>query len=130
MLADWAQRSLYLCRRNARPMPLLPAVAMVLVVVSPLLSRVLAMTVSRRREYQADATAVALTRNPEGLARALEKIAASPFPLRTASRGTAHLFIVSPLRRRADERDGLWASLLGTHPPIAQRIALLRGTAR
>jgi len=130
MLADWAQRSLYVCRRNARPTPLLPAAAMLLVVVSPLLSRVLAMTVSRRREYQADATAVELTRNPEGLARALEKIAASHFPLRTASRGTAHLFIVSPLRRRADERDGLWASLLGTHPPIAQRIALLRGTAR
>jgi heat shock protein HtpX len=127
MLADWAQRTLYVCRRNARPTPLLPAAAMVLVFASPLLSRVLAMTVSRRREYQADAVAVELTRNPEGLARALEKIAASPFPLRTASHGTAHLFIVSPLRRRANERDGLWASLLGTHPPIAQRVALLRG---
>jgi heat shock protein HtpX len=101
----------------------------VLVLVSPFVSRLLAMAVSRRREYQADATAVALTRNPEGLARALEKIAASRFPLRAATRGSAHLFIISPLRRRADEREGAWASLFSTHPPVAHRIALLRGMA-
>ena len=103
--------------------------AAVLVLVTPLLSRLLAMAVSRQREYQADATAVEFTRNSEGLARALEKIAASPFPLRSATRGTAHLFIVNPLRRRADERDGAWAALFATHPPLAQRIALLRGMA-
>lgn len=130
MLADWARRSLYLTRqRKGGAQPLLLLIVLVLVLVSPLLSRLLAMAVSRRREYQADATAVELTRNPEGLARALEKIAASPFPFRNATRGTAHLFIVSPLRRGADEREGAWASLLATHPPLAQRIALLRGMA-
>ncbi len=130
MLADWARRSLYFARqRQTRAHPLLLVLAVALVLVSPLLSRLLAMAVSRRREYHADATAVELTRNPEGLARALEKISGSPFPLRAATRGTAHLFIVSPLRRRADERDGAWASLLATHPPLAHRIALLRGMA-
>lgn len=130
MLADWARRSVYFAReRKARAHPLLLVLAVALVLVSPLLSRLLAMAVSRRREYQADATAAEFTRNPEGLARALEKISASPFPLRSATRGTAHLFIVSPLRRRADDRDGAWASLFATHPPLAQRIALLRGMA-
>jgi heat shock protein HtpX len=73
---------------------------------------------------------VALTRNPEGLARALEKIAASEFPLRAATRGTAHLFIVTPRRHRATGRDAGWAGLFATHPPLAQRIALLRGLAQ
>jgi heat shock protein HtpX len=128
MLADWARRNLWLSRqRGGSSNLLLPLLVAVLVLLTPLLSRLLAMAVSRRREYQADATAVQLTRNPEGLARALEKIAASEFPLRAATRGTAHLFIVSPLRRRIDDRDGAWASLFATHPPLAQRVALLRG---
>jgi heat shock protein HtpX len=130
MLADWARRSLYVARqRRDGAHPLLFGAVIVLLLFSPILSRLLAMAVSRRREYQADATAVELTRNSEGLARALEKIAASRFPFRAATRGTAHLFIVNPLRRRANERPGAWAALLGTHPPLAHRIALLRGTA-
>lgn len=127
MLTDWALRTIFLWRRRGRPMPLAAAAALILIVVSPLFSRLIALAVSRRREYQADATAVALTRSSAGLVRALEKIAASPFPMRHASRGTAHLFIVSPLGRRADEHAGLWGALLGTHPPIAHRVALLRG---
>ncbi|MDX2169744.1 MAG: M48 family metallopeptidase [Deltaproteobacteria bacterium] len=130
MLADWARRNLWLSRqRGASPAVWLPLLVAVLVLLTPLLSRILAMAVSRRREYQADATAVQLTRNPEGLARALEKIAASEFPLRAATRGTAHLFLVSPLRRRVDQHEGAWASLFATHPPLAQRVALLRGLA-
>jgi heat shock protein HtpX len=130
MMADWARRSLYFARqRKGGAHPLLLVAVLILVLFTPLLSRLLAMAVSRRREYQADATAVELTRNSEGLARALEKIAASPFPLRAATRGSAHLFIVNPLRRRADNREGAWAALLGTHPPLAHRIALLRGMA-
>ncbi|MGH7788682.1 MAG: M48 family metalloprotease, partial [Candidatus Binatia bacterium] len=91
MLADWARRSMALGRspRGGGQIPLLILVGG-LVLVSPLLSRLLSLAVSRRREYQADATAVALTRNPEGLARALETIAASRSPLRAATRSTAH----------------------------------------
>jgi len=128
MLADWARRSVWLARGGTRAAsPLAFILLPLLVLLTPLLSRLLAMAVSRRREYQADATAVELTRNPEGLARALEKIAASEFPLRAATRGTAHLFIVSPLRQRARTAADAWSALLATHPPLAQRIALLRG---
>ncbi len=128
LLADWARRSIWLARGGARAAsPLAFILLPLLVLLTPLLSRLLAMAVSRRREYQADATAVELTRNPEGLARALEKIAASEFPLRAATRGTAHLFIVSPLRQRAHAAADAWSALLATHPPLAQRIALLRG---
>ncbi|MBX3024282.1 M48 family metalloprotease [bacterium] len=131
MLADWARRSAVLARQGGRATPPLALLLLpLLIVLTPLLSQLLAMAVSRRREYQADATAVELTRNPEGLARALEKIAGSEFPLRAASRGSAHLFIVSPLRRRTDRvADAPWGSLFATHPPLAQRIALLRGLA-
>jgi heat shock protein HtpX len=83
------------------------------------------MAVSRQREFLADATAVEFTRNPLGLAKALEKIRDAGMPFQRASRGTAHLFIVSPFRRRVDDRDGKLADLLSTHPPIERRIALL-----
>ena len=131
MLADCARRSIFFARQGSRAVnPLALLVLPLLVLLTPLLSRLLAMAVSRRREYQADATAVEFTRNPEGLARALEKIAGSEFPLRAATRGSAHLFIISPLRRRPDDGDDAWAALFATHPPLAQRVALLRGLAQ
>lgn len=129
MLADWARRSLFF-GRDRRGSPLQILLVLALVAVTPLLSRLLAMAVSRQREYLADATAVQLTRNPLGLARALEKIGASTWPVRSATRGTAHLFIATPFPRRADRREGRLADLLSTHPPLAQRIAILRAMAR
>jgi heat shock protein HtpX len=108
---------------------LLPLV-LILILLSPLLSRLLAMAVSRQREYLADATAAQFTRNPLGLARALEKIGDSKAsPLRAATRGTAHLFISDPLRRASDEREGRLADLMSTHPPLHLRIAILRSMA-
>jgi heat shock protein HtpX len=83
------------------------------------------MAVSRQREYLADATAVEFTRNPRGLATALEKIRDSEMPFQKATRGTAHLFFVNPLRRRIDDSDGKLADLLSSHPPINRRIMLL-----
>ncbi len=83
------------------------------------------MAVSRQREYLADSTAVEFTRNPLGLAQALEKIRDAAMPFQKATRGTAHLFIVNPLRRRMDDCDGRVADLLSTHPPINRRIMLL-----
>ena len=83
------------------------------------------MAVSRQREYLADATAVEFTRNPLGLAKALEKIRDADMPFHRATRGTAHLFIANPLRRRIDDREGALADLLSTHPPINRRILLL-----
>lgn len=129
MLADWGRRSLYFARRRRGGPAILPLLAVLLVVLSPLLSRLLAMAVSRRREYLADATAAELTRNPLGLARALGKIERTASPLRSATQGSAHLFIVNPLRRRVENAEGRWADLLSSHPPIEQRIAVLRGMA-
>ncbi|MBM4261231.1 MAG: M48 family metallopeptidase [Deltaproteobacteria bacterium] len=131
LLADWAQRS-YMGSRSGRKTganPLLVIPALLLIVLSPLISRLLAMAVSRQRELLADATAVEFTRNPIGLAKALEKIRDAGMPFQKATRGTAHLFIASPFRRRLDERDGRWADLLSTHPPIEQRIQLLHRMA-
>lgn len=128
LLADWAQRSIFserAGRRAARSQWVLALPLLVLVAFSPLLSRLLAMAVSRQREYLADAGAVEFTRNPLGLARALEKIRDAAVPFQKASRGTAHLFIVNPLKRRVDDRDGRLADLLSTHPPINRRIDLL-----
>jgi heat shock protein HtpX len=126
MLADWGRRTLHLSQRGGGGL-LLPLLAVALVALSPILSRLLAMAVSRRREYLADATAVELTRNAEGLAQALEKIERTTSPLRGATRGTAHLFIVNPLKRRGEERAGRWADLFASHPPIQTRIQVLRG---
>jgi heat shock protein HtpX len=128
LLADWAQHSIFSSRQGRRVDRghwLLVIPLLVLVAFSPLISRLLAMAVSRQREYLADATAVEFTRNPLGLARALEKIRDAAIPFQKATRGTAHLFIANPLRRRVDDRDGRLADLLSTHPPINRRIMLL-----
>jgi heat shock protein HtpX len=127
LLSDWAQRSILGARPLRRPtgQALLAVPALVLIVISPLVSRLLAMAVSRQREYLADATAVEFTRNPRGLAQALEKIRDAGMPCQKATRGTAHLFFVNPLRRRIDGSDGKLADLLSSHPPINRRIMLL-----
>jgi len=91
---------------------------------------------SRRRELLADNTSAELTRNPEALAKALEKIAGDPDPLDLKNRGTQHLFIVNPIKTlhehkkhlkdpKAQEKSGLF----DTHPPIALRVRLLRELA-
>ena len=132
LLSDWAQRSLFSSRygQRQRSHPLIAVPALLLIVLSQLVSRLLAMAVSRQREYLADATAVEFTRNPLGLAKALEKIRDANVPFRKATRGTAHLFIANPLRRRVDDREGALADLLSTHPPINRRILLLYQMAK
>lgn len=102
---------------------------LLLVLVAPLLGRLLAMAVSRTREFQADATAAELTRNPLGLAGALRKLEEAFSPTRSINRGVAHLCIVDPLGLKAGLREGFWADLFATHPPMATRIARLEGMA-
>jgi heat shock protein HtpX len=97
--------------------------------LAPLISRLMAMAIARKREYLADATSAELTRNPAALASALEKLEGAAAPTATIKRGTAHLCIVDPLGRRANQKDGRVADLMGTHPPIAMRISRLRGMA-
>ncbi len=102
---------------------------LVALILAPLLSRILAMAVSRQREFLADASGAELTRNPSALATALRKISDADAPTRSIKKGTAHLCIEDPLGREVNNREGFFANLLATHPPIEQRIAILRGMA-
>lgn len=95
----------------------------VLIVLSPLIAELIKLAISRKREYLADASGALLTRYPEGLARALEKIGGSATPLATANTATAHLFISNPLKGKSVSH------LFSTHPPIADRIKRLREMA-
>jgi heat shock protein HtpX len=99
------------------------------IAVAPFIGQVLAMMVSRRREYLADASGAELTRNPIGLAHALEKIEAAAAPTEAIKRGSAHLCIADPLGRRLNIREGFWSDLFASHPPMAARIAALKAMA-
>jgi heat shock protein HtpX len=96
-------------------------------VVAPIVSRILAMAVSRKREYLADATGAQFTRNPLALASALEKLEAAASPTRAITRGAAHLCIVDPAPGLLSGREGFFADALTSHPPIRQRISRLQG---
>jgi heat shock protein HtpX len=96
-------------------------VAIILAIIAPILAQIIQLAVSRQREYLADASGVELTRNPLGLANALRKIDADPHDLKTANRGTAHLYIANPIKKFADRAESIFAS----HPPIKDRIARL-----
>jgi heat shock protein HtpX len=98
---------------------------LVLALLSPLIAQLIQLAISRQREYLADATAVGITKNPEGLARALEKISADTEPLEAANKATAHLYIANPLKN-THGAVGLFASWFQTHPPVEERIAALR----
>jgi len=105
-------------------------VAAILAILAPLAAAIVQMAYSRRREYLADAGAVELTRNPLGLAGALQKLADDPEPLvDSANRGTAHMFIVNPLRK-SRQRHHEASSLFLSHPPVKDRIARLLALAR
>ena len=94
--------------------------------LAPLVGQMLAMMVSRRREYLADASGAELTRNPLALASALEKIDDAHAPTAAVKRGTAHLCIADPLGKAVGLRQGWVPDLLASHPPMANRIAALR----
>lgn len=95
-----------------------------LIILSPLIAKLIKLAISRQREYLADATGAQLTRYPEGLACALEKIKTDNIPLKTASEATAHLFISDPFKGK---KKLFLSGLFSTHPPIDDRIARLRG---
>jgi len=95
-------------------------VGIVLAILSPLIAELIKLAISRRREYLADASGALLTRYPEGLAKALEKIAADHRPMQRASSATAHLFIANPFSGKK------MSSLFSTHPPIEERVKRLR----
>jgi heat shock protein HtpX len=93
-------------------------------ILAPIAATLIQLAISRKREFLADASGVLLTRYPDGLARALEKISKDPQPLRVASSATAHLFIANPFRGK--ETKNWLVNLFSTHPPIEERIKALR----
>lgn len=98
-------------------------------IVAPIVSRILAMAVSRKREFLADATGAQFTRNPAALASALEKLNAASGATKRISKGTAHLCIVDPAAQVMSEPTGRLALMLASHPPIGVRVARLREMA-
>lgn len=104
---------------------LLMLIAIVFALLSPLVATLIQLAISRKREYLADASGALLTRYPEGLARALEKIAADTEPLEVANQATAHLYIANPLK----DYGGAVNNLFSTHPPVKDRIRRLRNMA-
>ncbi len=118
--------------RDNQAAMLVTLAVVILAAVAPIFSQLLAMAVSRQREYLADASSVEFTRNPRALLRALEHIAKIESPLKQGTAGTAHLFIVNPREGLRDDNEGFFANLFSTHPPLSKRIARLQallGTA-
>lgn len=97
---------------------------LIMIILAPLTATLLKLAISRKREFLADATGALLTRYPEGLAKALEKISQYPYSMKNANTATAHLFIVNPFRGK--ERKSWLTRLFMTHPPVEERIKALR----
>ncbi|MFN3188568.1 MAG: M48 family metalloprotease [Candidatus Paceibacteria bacterium] len=127
ILADLLMRSMLFgggSDRNRSPIFLV--LGIVGIILAPIAAQLIQMAVSRKREYLADATAALITRYPEGLASALEKISSAGRPMKTASHATAHLFISDPF---SGQKHSVWQKIGGlfqTHPPSQKRIAMLR----
>lgn len=131
LLADWFMRHLWWGRgQDSREEKgslgaILSFTAIILAFLSPLIATLIKLAISRSREFLADASAAQLTRYPQGLARALEKISADKEPLEAANKATAHLYIINPLKN-THEGIGWFAGLFNTHPSVGERIKRLQ----
>lgn len=120
-LAFWGGRD----SDNGRVGGALMVLGIVAIILAPIAAQLIQLAISRRREFLADASGALLTRYPEGLASALQKISSHGRPMRTASHATAHLFIGNPF---GAGKGRTWIdSLFATHPPVEQRVAALTG---
>lgn len=122
MLSDMFLRITFRSRKSdddKSPNPIIMLIGLICLIVSPIVSQLIQLAVSRRREYLADATAISFTRNPDGLISALKKISSDDTTMETASESSAHMFIVTPFKnkRKVDK-----SSLFSTHPAISERI--------
>ncbi len=130
LLSNWLMRagrftSRSRDRRRREINPIIAIVGLVMFIISPIVAKLIQLAISRRREYLADASAVKLTKQPQSLINALNKLAASSTPLRFANPATAHLYIVNPFGK---VKSGLqrFVTLFSTHPPMEDRIASLK----
>lgn len=135
LITDWVSHSMFWGavigddddRKDRGPVGMI--VLLVVIVVAPIVGTLIQLAISRRREFLADADAVAMTKNPEGLIKALTKLSQDKEPLEAANKATAHLYIVNPLANLNKDARGSFANLFATHPPMTQRIAALQSIA-
>lgn len=128
IVADIFSRSMFYGGNNNRDRhPLFLILGIIGILLAPLAAKLIQMAISRKREYLADATGALLTRYPEGLASALEKISQNAVPMRKVSHATAHLFISDPFENNNRGVMQKISTLFQTHPPVQERIAKLRG---
>lgn len=125
LIADMFWRTSLSGRRssNNKSGGLFLIIGLILLILSPIIAEIIKLAISRKREYLADASGALLTRYPEGLAKALEKISESNVPLKRASSATAHMFIANPFKKKSI------MNMFSTHPPAQDRIAKLRSMA-
>lgn len=129
LLGDWALRSSFYGRRRDNDRSQLDLIlfflAIVMAILAPIISQLIKLAISRRYEFLADANAAAMTKNPEGLAKALIAISQDQEPLESANKATAHLYISDPLK---NIKGGVstFSNLFQTHPPVAERVKALR----
>lgn len=123
LIADMFMRMLWFGgdRDNRSPNPVFIVIGVVAAILAPIIAMLVQLAVSRQREYLADATGAITTRNPEGLASALEKLKGYSTTMKRQNSSTAHLFFANPLKK------GMLANMFSTHPPLEDRIARLRG---
>lgn len=131
LLADWFMRiSFWGGKRDNREDKgnigaIMAVLAILLALLSPFIAQLIQLLISRRREFYADAGSALLTRYPDGLIRALQKISLDQEPLEAANKATAHLYIINPLRN-THGGIGWFAKLFNTHPPVEERIKALQ----
>jgi heat shock protein HtpX len=137
LLADWLIRAMFWGGARSRDNNaggfgiILAVVGIILLILSPIIAQLMQLAISRRREYLADIDGAFLTRHPDGLIHALQKLQDDPTVVRAASRATAHLWIESPIARVKSEGRGAWLNrLFDTHPPLEERIRILQEEAQ
>lgn len=131
ILTDWVSRALFWGRGrdnddNDNGNPILMLIGLICLLLAPIFGQLMQLALSRRREFLADASAVELTRNPDGMISALQKLDSDPNELRTANNSTAHMYIVSPFKSNLKNGKKKKTSLFSTHPSIDDRIEAIR----
>ncbi|MHB1458271.1 MAG: M48 family metallopeptidase [Armatimonadota bacterium] len=130
LVSDWFLRSMWWGggRRRSNDSggggAIMLVVALAAAILAPIIATIIKLSISRQREFLADASGAMLTRYPDGLASALEKISGDPEPLEAANKATAHMYISNPLN--GEDGGGFIARMFSTHPPIEERIKRLR----
>jgi len=134
LLGDWFLRFSWRGRRSSdRRANQLDAIFLLLgllfAILAPIIAKLIQLAISRRREFMADAGAVSITRQPQGLISALSKISKDTEPLEVANKATAHFYIVNPFKGKVHGALGWFSGLFNTHPPVSERIKTLKQMA-